>query len=36
MFLVKEINYFGIRNIEKNKYGIIFREYFYYFMGVES
>lgn len=33
---VKEINYFGIRNTEKNKYGITFREYLYYFMGAES
>lgn len=33
---VKEINYFGIRDIETNEYGITFREYLYYFLGAEN
>lgn len=33
---VKEINYFGIRNLKTNKYGINFREYLYYFLGAKN
>ncbi len=33
---VKEINYFGIRNLERNQYGLSFREYLYYFLAAEN
>ena len=33
---IKEINYFGIRDIETNKNGITFSEYSYYFLGKQE
>jgi hypothetical protein len=33
---VKEINYFGLRNIENNICGITFQEYLFYFLGAEN
>ena len=33
---VKEINYFGIRNLENKEYGLSFREYLYYFLGAKQ
>lgn len=33
---VKEINYFGIRNIDSNGYGLTFNEYLHYFSGAQQ